>query len=80
MTKIAFSADQLILQKQKLDFSITEPDMNLKPRFLIKGSYYIVLGSSTILVHVLCTYSYLPSFSVKKDERQKLGSKSLSLV
>ena len=41
--QITKNSDQLIIQKYKLDFSITKPCRDqLKPQFLIKSGYYIV--------------------------------------
>ena len=44
--KIEFYNDQLIIQKKSLD----HVDVNLKLRFLIKSSYYIVPSPSTTLL------------------------------
>ena len=48
--EIVFSADQLIIQKQKLDFSITKPCRY--HRFSIKSGYYIVPSPSTALYDI----------------------------
>ena len=49
-----FSADQLIIQKQKLDFSITEPCKDqFEVSVLIKGDYIIVPSPSTALAEII---------------------------
>ena len=55
LQKIAFYADQLIIQKWKLDFSITKPfKYQFEAGFLIKSGYYIVHSPSTALVQIFC--------------------------
>ena len=47
--KIAFSADQMIIQKTIFQ-SLNHVYINLKPKVLIKSGYYIVPSPSTALV------------------------------
>ena len=53
ITKNGFSGDQLIIQKQRLYFLITNPCRD-QLAGLIKSSYYIVPCPSTSLLHMQC--------------------------
>ena len=68
---IAFSADQLIFQKRKLDFSITKP---CRYQFVIKIGYYIVPNPSTALnILLFC------SCIIKHDLTERSQSGTIAL-